>query len=162
MVFGDVDLRTDIARAVLASAGVRDVPFLTGLGVPITEERIGLMSGHEGKTILDGRKLRMQTREDEDPDGRIEALAEVAIRTALQPGDVEKLAGGDALARQISALSAERLRFQSEHFGSQSPRVVLHGPLTAPSWCTTAFVFSRRASFVSTTRRHPSSSTAHR
>lgn len=211
-VFGDVALRSDIARAVLASADVHDVPILTGLGVPITNERIGLMFGHEGRAILDGREPRMQTREDANPDGRIEALAEaldrtkpevllaigplsnlgalvrrgvtlpplaimggklsdvmlegmipaipewnwycdpvavqlviganhatlprivpaeVTFRTALEPGDVETLAGGDALARQIAALSAEWLRFQSERFGSKNPRVALHDPLTA-------------------------------
>lgn len=211
-VFGDVDLRSDIARAVLASADVRDVPVLTGLGVPISEERIGLMFGHEGKAILEGREPRMQTREDEDPEARIEALAEaldrtqpdallaigplsnlgalvrrgvrlpplaimggklsdvmlegmipaipewnwycdplavqlvigadhetlprivpadVTFRTALEVGDVERLAGGDALAQQISALSAEWLRFQVERFGSKNPRVALHDPLTA-------------------------------
>lgn len=76
-VFGDVDLRSDIARGILACDDTSpDVPVLTGLGVPITNERIGLMFGHEGKAILEGREPRMQTREDDAPDRKVDALAE--------------------------------------------------------------------------------------
>ncbi len=211
-VFGDVELRSDIARGVLKAADVTDVPILSGLGVPITEGRIGLMFGHEGKGMLDGREPRMQTREDTDADTRIAALgegieaakpdvlvaigplsnlgalvragvtlpplaimggklsdvmldgmvagisewnwycdplaaqtvinadhttlprivpAEVTFRTALAPGDVDALARGDALARQISALSTEWLGFLRERLGRSEPRIALHDPLTA-------------------------------
>ena len=74
-VFGDVDLRSDIARAILACDGSPPIPVVTGLGVPITAERIGLMFGHEGKAILEGREPKMQTREEEAPEAKVAALA---------------------------------------------------------------------------------------
>lgn len=57
--------------------------------------------------------------------------AEVTFRTALAAGDVERLAGGDSLARALAALSEEWLRAQRERFASAQPRVALHDPLTA-------------------------------
>ena len=80
-VFGDVELRSDIARGVLAAGGASDVPVQSGLGVPLTEGRIGLMFGHEGRGILEGREPQMQTREDGDAQARIDALAS-ALETA--------------------------------------------------------------------------------
>lgn len=211
-VFGDVDLRSEIARALLATADASDVPVVTGLGVPITKGRIGLMFGHEGKAIVEGREPVMRVEEEPtaarkvadigeaitrtrpdvllaigplsnlgalvragvelpplaimggkladvllpgmipaipewnwycDPTAVQEVLAvrhpelprivpaEVTFQTALAVGDVERLAGGDALARQIAALSSEWLDFQRTRFGAERPRVALHDPLTA-------------------------------
>ncbi len=212
-VFGDVELRARIARAILSCDEVgAEVPVLTGLGVPLADGRIGLMFGHEGRGILEGCAPRMQTREEEGPDARVEALAraideaapdvvvaigpltnlgalvgagmtlpplaimggkltdvmlpgmipaipewnwycdplavqrvlaathatlprvvpaEVTFRTALAEGDVEALATGDRLTRQIARLCHEWLRFQAETFGVREPRVALHDPLTA-------------------------------
>ena len=48
---------------------------MTGRAIPINDERIGLMFGHEGKAILEGREPRIQTREDDRADEKIEALA---------------------------------------------------------------------------------------
>ena len=211
-VFGDVELRSEIARGVLAAGDANDVPVHTGLGVPLTKERIGLMFGHEGKGILPDATPRLQTREDPDGPARIAALADaleaanpdvivaigplsnlaalleagvalpelaimggkltevmhegmvagisewnwycdplavqhvldatysalprvvpadVTFRTRLAEGDVERLAQGDALARQISTLSAVWLDFLRDRFGREAPRVALHDPLTA-------------------------------
>ena len=44
-VFGDVDLRSEIARSLLGVAQASDVPVVTGLGVPISPGRHGLMFG---------------------------------------------------------------------------------------------------------------------
>ena len=57
--------------------------------------------------------------------------AEVTFRTALADGDVERLAEGDALARQIAVLCDEWLGFLRERLGRAEPRVALHDPLTA-------------------------------
>ena len=54
-MFGDVDLRSQIAVELLHISGVpehRDVPVVTGLGVPISPHRHGLMFGHEGEGLI--------------------------------------------------------------------------------------------------------------
>ncbi|MFP8876115.1 MAG: nucleoside hydrolase [Myxococcota bacterium] len=56
--------------------------------------------------------------------------AEVTFRTALAPGDVERLAEGDPLARALARLCEEWLVFLGERLGAQRPRVALHDPLT--------------------------------
>ena len=57
--------------------------------------------------------------------------AEVTFQTALETGDVERLAGGDALARRLAVLCRRWLEFLAEHSGHPTPRVALHDPLTA-------------------------------
>ena len=57
--------------------------------------------------------------------------ADVTFRTHLLPQDIEKLLGGDPLARQIGQLSETWLEFLRTHFGRNQPRVALHDPLTA-------------------------------
>jgi purine nucleosidase len=57
--------------------------------------------------------------------------AEVTFRTELAPGDVGRLAGGDALACALAALCEVWLTVQVERFNSKRPRVALHDPLTA-------------------------------
>lgn len=51
-VFGDVDLRTRIAERIVDHASI-EVPVLSGLGVPLTARRAGIMFGHEGRGLLD-------------------------------------------------------------------------------------------------------------
>ena len=81
-VFGDVELRSEIARSLLGLTTQAPPPILTGRGIPITPERIGLMFGHEGKGIIANPAPRMLV--DKDPDGasRIEALAEALEKAA--------------------------------------------------------------------------------
>ncbi len=56
--------------------------------------------------------------------------AEVTFRTSLAKGDVERLAGGDALARALSVLCGIWLEALRTRFGAPDPRVALHDPLT--------------------------------
>lgn len=225
-VFGDTALRTRIAEALLEKAAAPDMPVLTGLGVPLSEGRQGLMFGHEGVGIVANPAPVLRTREEPDAAPRVEALAsalaaadadvliaigpltnlgalvrlgatlpplaimggklkdvmlpgmvphipewnwfcdptavqlvleagharlprvvpaEVTFRTALEYGDVERLAGGDALARALGVLCEEWLRALSERLGAKSPRVALHDPLTAAVLVETALCpFERR------------------
>ncbi|HIG01043.1 MAG TPA: nucleoside hydrolase [Myxococcales bacterium] len=223
-VFGDVELRCEIAQALLALAGSPEIPVLPGLGAPLTPGRQGLMFGHEGLGILKAPRPRLRSNPEEDREARIARLgqamqaarpevvlaigplsnlgalvqagqtlpplaimggklsdvrlpgmiegisewnwfsdavaaqtvigahhatlprvvpAEVTFRTALAEGDVERLAGGDALAQQLSVLCTHWLKFLSQHPGHEAPRVALHDPLTAailvnPGLCTFA------------------------
>jgi purine nucleosidase len=82
-VFGDVELRSQIARALLERAGQADVPVLTGLGKPLAAERPGLMFGHEGLGLLDDPSPRMRTEADSEPEQRIDALG--AALTEARP-----------------------------------------------------------------------------
>ena len=79
-VFGDVELRSDITRALLEVAEEDDVPVLSGLGVPLTEGRAGVMFGHEGKGILEACSPRMRTEEENGGEARIERMAEALHR----------------------------------------------------------------------------------
>ena len=211
-VFGDVELRSEITRALLELAGEPGIPVITGLGAPITPGRQGLMFGHEGEGILADPAPRIRTDPEDDREERIERLAaamdraeadvlvaigplsnlgalvqaglslpplaimggkltdamvkgmiegvpewnwfsdplaaqvvigadhavlprvvpaEVTFRTALNEGDVERLAEGDPLARQLAILCERWLDFLRPHTGHENPRVVLHDPLTA-------------------------------
>jgi purine nucleosidase len=80
-VFGDVELRTEIARALLEVAGAEAVPVLSGLGVPLSEGRAGVMFGHEGKGILEDPSPRMRTEKENGGEARIERIAEELRRT---------------------------------------------------------------------------------
>ncbi|MFP6664789.1 MAG: nucleoside hydrolase [Deltaproteobacteria bacterium] len=80
-VFGDVELRADIARRLIATAGASDIPILTGLGAPLTEGRDGLMFGNEGQGIVPDATPRMVTPTDEAPEQRIDELASALERT---------------------------------------------------------------------------------
>ena len=211
-VFGDVELRSGVARALLEVAGVDGVPVLAGLGVPLTKGRPGVMFGHEGKGILEAPAPRLRTENESEGEARTRHLAEamaraepdvllaigplsnlgallragqtlpplaimggkfsdrllpgmiqgisewnwfsdpiaaqmvieadhaalprvvpaeVTFQTALEEGDVERLAGGDPLARQLAALCRHWLEFLRPHTGHAEPRVALHDPLTA-------------------------------
>ncbi len=91
-VFGDLTIRNAMIRRLLEVAGIEpsSVPLVTGLAVPMTEGRHGLMFGHEGRAILD----------DPDPVLRIEA----------EPGGASAVADRvDALASAISAAAPDRV-----------------------------------------------------
>jgi purine nucleosidase len=211
-VFGDVTLRSEIARALLQVAGAPDVPVISGLGAPLAPGRQGLMFGHEGQGIIEAPAPRLRTDPEDDREARVATLAdalaaarpevvlaigplsnlgalvdsghalpplaimggkltdvvlpgmiegisewnwfcdplavqhvigaahgvlprvipaEVTFRTALEEGDVERLAGGDALAKQLAVLCRRWLEFLRGHSGHPTPRVALHDPLTA-------------------------------
>ncbi len=52
-VFGDLEVRTTIAERLLAIADSPPLPVMTGLAVPLTPRKRGVMFGHEGKGLLD-------------------------------------------------------------------------------------------------------------
>ncbi len=211
-VFGDTELRTRIARVLLEKAGATAVPVISGLGLPLTPGKKGVMFGHEGIGLLSDPEPRLRTTEEDDRDARVDAIAEglesaspdcvlaigplsnlgaladegvrlpplsimggkfqdvklpglakglfewnwfcdplavekviaaeqdalprivpaeVTFRTRLLDGDVDLLAKGDPLARSISLLCEEWMRFQVDHFGAKRGIVALHDPLTA-------------------------------
>jgi purine nucleosidase len=74
-VFGDVELRTRIAEALLEKADVRGVPVVTGLGKPLTPQRQGILFGHEGEGLLDAPVPRLRTGAETDGPARRETLA---------------------------------------------------------------------------------------
>ena len=76
-VFGDVELRSQCAEALLQKANVKEIPVLTGLGKPLTERRAGIMFGHEGRGLLKSPKpnLRIELESPKTTEARIEALA---------------------------------------------------------------------------------------
>jgi len=80
-VFGDIPLRTTIARRLLALAGADHVPVLPGLGVPSTDGKHGVMFGHEGLGLLDGPPPVMRTT-NEDGATRIADLVAAVERAA--------------------------------------------------------------------------------
>lgn len=80
-VFGDVALRSRIARALLEIAGRPDVSVWTGLAVPLTPGRKGVMFGHEGLGIVERPEPRLRSASESDGEARIGALAD-AIETA--------------------------------------------------------------------------------
>ena len=81
-VFGDVELRTAIAEALLALAPGQAPPILSGRGLPLTPERIGLMFGHEGQTILPNPEPRMRTEIEPEGPARIDKIAEALHQTS--------------------------------------------------------------------------------
>jgi purine nucleosidase len=81
-VFGDLSVRGRIATELLRLADVESVPVLTGMAVPLTDRRHGLMFGHEGDGLLaDADPVRIQREESGAPQ-RIEALAAELDRSA--------------------------------------------------------------------------------
>ena len=76
-VFGDVELRARMVEALLRLGGAEGLPVLAGLGKPLTESRIGIMLGHEGRGLLEEASPQMKTESDPDAARRVDALAEV-------------------------------------------------------------------------------------
>lgn len=74
-VFGDLDVRTEIAEKLLAIADADPLPVMTGLGVPLTDRKRGVMFGHEGAGLLDNPSPRLRVAEESGGDTRIEELA---------------------------------------------------------------------------------------
>lgn len=74
-VFGDVALRSRIVGELLACDGQAGVPILTGLAVPMTPRRKGVMFGHEGRGIIEGAVPELRITEEAGGQERIDALA---------------------------------------------------------------------------------------
>lgn len=129
-VFGDVELRSDIARSLLETGQAATIPVLTGLATPITEGRHGLMFGHEGRGILEGRKPRMRTEETPDAKDRIQKLGDELERArpdvlvAIGP-----LSNLGALAREGFPLPPLAI------MGGKLSDIILEGMIPAiPEW----------------------------
>lgn len=82
-VFGDIPVRSAIARRLLDLAGAGDVPVLPGLGVPLTDGKVGVMFGHEGHGLLDGPEPVVRTASEDGGGARIAEL--VAAIDAVAP-----------------------------------------------------------------------------
>jgi purine nucleosidase len=116
-VFGDVELRARMVEALLRLAGAEGPPVLAGLGKPLTENRIGIMLGHEGQGLLTDASPRIRT--DSDPDGarRVDALAQ-----AIEGARADALVAIGPLTNVAALLRA----------GSKLPRLSIMGGKTAP------------------------------
>ncbi len=78
-VFGDLDIRGAIIERLLGAAEAPPVPVVTGLSVPLTEGRHGLMFGHEGRAVIDDPQpvLRIEA-EPGGPDAAADRVDELA------------------------------------------------------------------------------------
>lgn len=114
-VFGDVELRREIAERLLLLAGVRDLEVHAGLGKPLTTGRVGLMFGHEGRGLLDQPQPRPTTPENPDETDRVARLA----------GAIEKASPDVLLAIGPLTNVAAVLRA-----GSRLPRLAIMGGKT--------------------------------
>ncbi len=85
-VFGDLAIRDAMVHRLLDLAGADPVPVVTGLTVPLTEGRHGLLFGHEGRALLDDPRpvLRIETEPggEEGARSRVEAMAAAIAATA--------------------------------------------------------------------------------
>jgi len=116
-VFGDVELRTKMAEELLRLGGAEGVPALVGLGKPLTEGRIGIMFGHEGRGLLEDASPRVRTESDPDAARRVDALAQ-----AIQGARADALVAIGPLTNVGALLRA----------GVQLPRLSIMGGKTAP------------------------------
>jgi purine nucleosidase len=114
-VFGDVELRTRMIEELLALAAAPDCPLLMGLGKPLSEGRVGLMLGHEGRGLLPDPAPRRRVESDPDAEKRIAALA-----TALEAARPDALAAIGPLTNVGALLRA----------GASLPRLTIMGGKT--------------------------------
>ena len=95
-VFGDVGLRSRIARHLLDLAGATGVPVLDGLGVPITSRRPGRMFGHEGDGLFEVTPPERRITDEAGGTRRIarlgEAIGQAAPDVILAIGPLTNLA----------------------------------------------------------------------
>ena len=129
-VFGDVEMRSEIARALLALTPEIDAPVLTGKAVPMMPERIGLMFGHEGQGILEAPSPRMRVEDDPDGPARIDALA-----TALDKANPDVLVAIGPLSN-LGALAAHGAKLPPlAIMGGKIEDVMLEGMVPEiPEW----------------------------
>jgi purine nucleosidase len=117
--------------AALLRAG-HSLPPLAIMGGKLSDVEIpGMIQGiSEWNWFCDPVATRLVV---ESPHGQLPRVvpAEVTFKTCLEDGDVEVLAGGDPLARQLATLCEIWLDSLRPHVDPKSPRVVLHDPLTA-------------------------------
>jgi len=116
-VFGDVELRARIAGELLRLGGAEGLPVLAGLGKPLTEGRIGIMFGNEGRGLLEDASPRARTESDPDPPQRVDALAR-----AMEAARADALVAIGPLTNVAALLRA----------GVRLPRLSIMGSKTAP------------------------------
>lgn len=116
-VFGDVELRSRMVEELLRLGDAEGVPVVTGLGKPLTDHRIGLMFGHEGRGLLEDAAPRERTESDPDAPARIDALAR-----ALEAASADALVAIGPLTNIAALLRA----------GMKLPRLSIMGGKTAP------------------------------
>jgi purine nucleosidase len=116
-VFGDVELRARMVEALLRLGGAEGVPVLVGLGKPLTEGRIGIMFGHEGRGLFEDASPRIRTESDANASRRVEALAE-----AIEAARADALVAIGPLTNVAALLRA----------GVQLPRLSIMGGKTTP------------------------------
>jgi purine nucleosidase len=116
-VFGDVELRSKMVDVLLRLGDAEQVPSLVGLGKPLTEGRIGVMFGHEGRGLLEDASPRLRTDSDPDPARRVDALAQ-----AIEAARADALVAIGPLTNVAALLRA----------GAQLPRLSIMGGKTAP------------------------------
>lgn len=74
-VFGDVPLRTQIARRLLDLGDHANIEVWPGLGVPLTPRRKGIMFGFEGHGIVEGANPIARVKTEDGGPERVAALA---------------------------------------------------------------------------------------
>jgi purine nucleosidase len=116
-VFGDVELRVRMVEALLRLGDAEGLPVLVGLGKPLTEGRIGIMLGHEGRGLFEDASPRIRTESDPDAERRVEALAE-----AIEAARADALVAIGPLTNVAALLRA----------GVQLPRLSIMGGKTTP------------------------------
>ncbi len=89
-VFGDLALRAAIIAPLLEAAEAPPVPIVTGLSVPLTPGRHGLMFGHEGRTVVDDPQPVLRT--EHEPGGAAGATERIEeLATALHEAAPERI-----------------------------------------------------------------------
>ena len=116
-VFGDVELRARMAKELIRLGGAEGVPVLAGLGKPLTESRVGLMFGHEGRGLFEDASPRLRTDADPDASRRVDALEE-----AVEAARADALVAIGPLTNVAALLRA----------GVRLPRLSIMGGKTAP------------------------------
>ena len=74
-----------MARELLGLGGHAELPVVAGLGKPLSDERRGVMLGHEGEGLLEKASPVLRTESDPDREAVVEALA-AAIEAAAPDG----------------------------------------------------------------------------
>jgi purine nucleosidase len=103
-VFGDTELRTRIAQALLERSNATSVPIVSGLGLPITPGKKGVMFGHEGLGLLPDPDPPLRTTVELDREERIDALA-----SALEAANPDSILAIGPLSN-LGALAAMGVR----------------------------------------------------
>ena len=151
-VFGDVGLRSRIARHLLDLAGAAAVPVLDGLGVPVTPRRPGRMFGHEGDGLFEVARPEPRITEETDGTRRVEQLAEAVDRASpdviLAIGPLTNLAALAAAGSDLPPLAIMGGRFDRDIPNGMSPSVAEWNWYCAPDAVRTVLTAVHRSTPV--------------